>query len=129
MGFKLIWHDRGVTKQYFGILTGDDILDSVQQVEADERFDDLRYTINDFTGIDDVLLESFSPDLVDMVAAIDKAAYKANPNIRIPIVTTHADVERMAKQYAESDLNVYPTKIVSTLDAAYAWLGIAPLAF
>jgi hypothetical protein len=45
MGFKLIWHDRGVTKQYFGILTGDDILDSVQQVEAEERFDDLRYAM------------------------------------------------------------------------------------
>ena len=126
MGFKLIWHDGGVTKRYFGSLTGVDILTSVQQVEADERFDGLRFAISDFTGIDGVLLESFSDDLVEMVAAIDKAASNANPNIRIPIVTTHADIDRMARQYAASEFNVYPTKIVSTLDAAYAWLGIAP---
>jgi hypothetical protein len=126
MGFNLIWHERGVTKRYFGALTGQDVLNSVQEVEADERFDDIRYVINDFTAIDSVALESFSSDLIDLIAAIDKAAYSANPRIRIPIVTTNPDIERMSRHYADSDLNAYPTKIVATLDAAYAWLGIAP---
>lgn len=97
---------------------------SMRQSEADARFDSLRYVINDFLGIDGVLIEQFPPELIDEIAATDMAAFTTNPNIRIAVVAVDPDVLALAQSYIDSELRAYPTRLFHTLADARAWLEL-----
>jgi hypothetical protein len=125
MAFELIWHPHhGLTKRFSGWVSGNDMLLSMQQSEADARFDSLRYVINDFLGIDGVLIEQFPPELIDEIAATDMAAFTTNPNIRIAVVAVDPDVLALAQSYIDSELRAYPTRLFNTLADARAWLEL-----
>ena len=120
MPYRNEWEPRGVLKRFTGHITADEILQSVVEIEADPRFDELRYVINDMldvTGVDAHMSHA------DEIAAIDGAAARSNANIRVAIVATRADVLALSRRYAESDLNRYPTRIFSTMAEARAWTG------
>lgn len=121
MGYELTWESRGAVKRFFGHVTGNDVLQSVINVESDERFDRLRYVINDFleaTGL------TVSASELDEIAAIDGAAALVNRNIRIAIVTTNPEIISASDQYAKSPMNAYPTRIFPTVNEARTWLGV-----
>ena len=120
MAYELHWQVRGVVKRYFGTVTAKDIVESVIDVERSPRFDSIRYVINDFLGAE--ALDATGLDIEEL-AAIDRGAFATNPNIRIAVVTRRADVAGLATQYAESPVNVYPTRVFASLQDAQAWLG------
>lgn len=121
MGRVICWEaPDGVLKRYFGHVTDSEVLEGNQQVEADPRFDELRYVVNDFT--DCTSLETSSPD-VEAIAAIDGAAAVSNSRIRIAIVATHVDVLAVSRAYASSSRNPYDTRIFESVDEARAWLA------
>lgn len=119
MSYELIWETKGVVKRFFGHLTSDELLDAGVKVEADARFVNLQYVINDFlacTGL------SVHPVVVDHIAVLDRAASHTNPNIRISLVATLPEIIAAANQYALSNLHPYSTRIFSTLEDARAWV-------
>lgn len=120
MSHEIIWESHGVVKRFFGEVTDHDMMQSVIETESDARFDDLRYTINDFLGITGF---SFGLSEIDDIAIIDKGASMTNPRIRIAVVTTSPDIVKLATHYANSPMNAYPTKIFTSLADARAWLG------
>lgn len=120
MSYEIIWESHGVIKRFIGEVTDLDMMKSVIDTESDSRFDDLRYTINDFlemTGF------SFGLAEIDDIAIIDKGASMTNPRIRIAVVTTSPDIVNFAIHYANSPLNAYPTKIFTSLADARAWIA------
>lgn len=119
MSYELIWESRGVIKRYFGVLTSTDLVEPVERTEADPRFDDLRYVINDFLAVERLELAPFD---VEYVAAVDHAAAKSNHDIWIAVVTTASDVIAVVERYADLSQNAYPTKIFDTMAQARAWL-------
>jgi hypothetical protein len=119
MGYDIRWQHRGVVKRFHGRLTSEDMLQSVVDIEADPRFDDLRWVINDFLAVTEVACHA---EVVDDISAIDAAAAMSNPHIRIAVVTDSPAITAMATQYAESDMNAYPTRIFPTFDDATDWL-------
>ena len=119
MPYKLIWEHRGVIKHFSGFVTGPEIFQAGMDAEGDSRFDDYRYAINDFL---DCTGSSISPDLVDEVAAVDLVAARVNRKIRIAVVATAPEIIVAATQYANSPMNVYPTRIFSNRKDARAWL-------
>ncbi len=124
MGYEIVWESRGAYKRFFGDVTDDELMQCLISIESDSRFDDLRYVVNDFLKV-----ESFavSEESVRVMSAIDKAASSTNPNIRIAIVATDAQIRALAKLYAHSPLNVYPTEIFQDIGAARGWLAqVAP---
>jgi hypothetical protein len=126
VSYEINWEPRGVVKRYFGCLTGHDLLQAVVDTEADARFDDYRYVINDFLAIEAVDLADAD---IEQIAAIDKAAARINPNIRIAIVATLPEVLALANQYVDSPLGAYPTRVFARMTDARAWLGtVAALA-
>lgn len=121
MGYAIIWEPpAGVIKRYYGEVTGDELLESVLQTEGDLRFDVYRYVINDFT---DCTALSVSEDVLEEIAAIDKAAYHLNPRIGIAIVATHPQTVAAAEAYVNSPLRLYPTQIFSSMEEARRWLN------
>ena len=119
MSYEIVWEPRGVVKRFFGQLTSNDMMLSVAETEGDARFDDLRFVINDFLGVSDVM--SSHRD-VEEIAAIDSIAAMTNPRIRVAIVTTLPIVVEMAEGYINSPLNKYPTKMFQTLEDARTWI-------
>lgn len=124
MPYELVWQPSGVVKRFFGWVTGVDLIRSLEQSEADSRFDTLRYVINDFLDIDGIRMETIGPDLIEELAAIDHAAAGINPNIQIAIVAKDNNLSTLAQGYIDSDLRSYPTQLFSTLSAAEAWLKL-----
>lgn len=122
MPYRLVWESQGVIKKFFGHVTSDELFQAGIDTEADPRFDDYRYVINDFvecTGF------SVSPEVVDEIAAIDEAAAKINHSIRIAVVASLPEIIDAANQYASSPMNAYPTRIFTTRQEARIWLGLS----
>jgi len=119
VGYELSWESKGLVKRFFGDVTDKQFIDAVIESECDARFDGLRHVINDFRDVESFV---FTPDDVDYVAAIDNAAAVSNPHIRIAVITSKPEIIALARQYAESPMNVYPTRIFATLADARAWL-------
>jgi hypothetical protein len=121
MPYELAWEPNGVVKRFFGHVTSAELLKAGTDTEGDARFDGYRYVINDFldcTGFD------ITTDVVDEIAAIDEAASAINSKIRIAVVATAPEIIAAATQYANSPMNVYPTRLFSTQADARSWLAL-----
>lgn len=120
MPFDLVWEAEGVTKVFKGHLSFNEVMRSSRLVEGDERFDSIRFVINDLRGVEGI---EVSQNEVDEIVAVDAAASVSNKQIRLAAVVTEESILALDKSYAESPYNTYPFKIFSTIEAARAWLG------
>ena len=121
MSYELRWHPGGVTKYFFAKVTNEDMLLSVYESEADPRFENLRYVINDFldiTGCD------FEAPIAERIAIQDRGAAFTNAKTRIAVVTTHPQVIAAAEAYSASPMNIYQTRIFPTMTEARQWLSV-----
>ena len=116
------WEETGAVKRFFGAVTALEVMQSVVEIEGDARLDDIRYVINDLLAA-----TAFSCDSteVDEIAAIAKASALSNSRIMIAIVATMPEITTGARQYVESPMNVYQTRIFSTLAEARVWIAEA----
>lgn len=122
MHYTITWTETGVTWTYTGLLTGNEILKSNDEIYGDPRFDDLRYQIVDMTDA-----TSFEVSEVEMkqMAHLDKAAARTNPNIRLAVVAPSGAAREVADAYANnSNGAVWESKIFESLDEAKTWLEI-----
>jgi len=119
MAFKLNWEAHGVVKDFSGAVTVEEIQVATLQVEASDRFDTCRYVINDFSACVSITVNHA---IIKQVAAVDGAAMRTNPNIKIAVVTTMPEVIEMAEAYANSPHHSYPTRLFSTMEAARLWV-------
>jgi hypothetical protein len=121
--YEIAWQQpNGLIKRHFGHVTSSEVLAANVQAEADARFDDLNYVINDFrdcTGL------TVSPDDIAEIAAIDKAASKTNPHIRIAVVATNSEVLAAATAYANDPLTTFTVRLFSSMNDACSWLGVS----
>lgn len=124
MGYEIHWESpRGVIKRLFGLVTGDELLASAVQVEADPHFDTLRYVINDFRDCTGLSVEAHQ---IEEMAAIDSVAAFTNPQINIAIVATLPEILVGADAYAMDPATVFPTRVFTSMDEAKAWALLPP---
>lgn len=120
MAYTNNWESKGVYKVFSGDVDGQQALHSIVEIEADHRFDEIRYVINDFLNVTEV---SATERDIALMAAIDRAASMTNPNIRIAVVTTEERVRNLAIKYSELMRGCpYQTRLFETVDAARLWV-------
>lgn len=124
MAYEILWETGGVNKHFHGHVTDDELIQSLVQVESDPRFDSIRYVINDFLQVEDFTV---SEDGVLMASAIDRGAAQSNPHIRIAVVATDTQVHALAKLYAASPVNAYPTEVFLNDCEARRWISATSL--
>lgn len=124
MDYQLTWEPEGVYKKLSGFVTANELLHSVTDVQCDQRFDDMRYVITDFTGTTGhALSEGSFADL----AAIHYGAQVSNPNCRIVFVTPDEALAKIIKDTLMSPhLISYVVEVKSTLAEARNWLDSQP---
>ena len=118
MSYALRWEPRGVVKVFYGRVTEGELWDSVRAVHGDFRFDSLRWVINDFLEANEVTISRAIPD---EIAAVDAAAARTNPRVRVAFVAANPVLRKLAEQYVNSTLNSYPSRVFATMSEARDW--------
>lgn len=122
MSSELIWEARGLYRRYYGIANDAEVAGDTFVLESCPQFEELRYTILDFLGIEGFTL--INPSFIDEAAAIDSAAAMSHPNLKVAVVTDSPEIRELAEQYIAHPLNAYPTGIFASLEEARKWVAI-----
>jgi len=129
LSYQIIWEQHGVVEQFSGSITSAQILSCNESVCADSRFDAIRYQIHDLLDVSMAEITDIAEtlQLVERIAATDKAAAKSNPKVRIAIVTRHETLGTLASFYSsELSNSSWTCEIFESVAAARKWLGAPP---
>lgn len=118
MPFNSAWEGRGVLTTWTGHATGDELVAYLLAGQANPEFDNVRYSLHDFTACTGT---EFSSESIEILAALDAAGASSNPHIRIAVVADRADVLAMVREYIGTALSPYPVQVFPSLEAARAW--------
>lgn len=120
MPFTTTWEKTGIYTQWTGHSTSSEMIEFLAGVQANHRFDEVRYSIHDFSACESYQLDE---EETEFVAALDRAGATTNSKIRIAVVTTNRDVLEMVSCYQRASLSLYSVKIFDTLAEAREWLA------
>ena len=119
MPCEIEWKPNGVVKHLTGSVSAEQLLRAIVDTQGDPRFDRLRYVVADCLDCADFI---FHPSEIQEMAALGKAGFISNRNIRIAIVATLPAAIAGATQYASSPLNAFPTRIFGSREEAEQWI-------
>lgn len=86
MPCTLQWEPPLVTGTFTGIVTVAEFLGAAQEINADSRFDELRYIVSDFTDMAGHTIDL--DDIAESLAVMGIGGMATNPNIQVVIITT-----------------------------------------
>lgn len=115
MPFEISWEPRGVYRRYFGQLSGHDLVASFSATHDDERFERLRYNINDFLGVEGLDLDE---SVLVHVAAVTHGAFVSNPKIKAAVVITQPELLAALAKFRQLGGSPYTLGVFETLAAA-----------
>ncbi|WP_300054739.1 hypothetical protein [Malikia sp.] len=123
MTCEIVWEHKGVYKRLSGHVSADEFVRSVETIQADPRFDDIRYVINDFSAVTGHELDE---DMLIELAAIQYGAQASNPQVRAVYVGTDPRLtQRLESILLEGPQHpVYRVTLFETLPQARDWLQI-----
>lgn len=120
MSCEIVWEHKGVHKRLSGHVSASEFLRSVESIQADPRFDEVRYVINDFSAVTSHELDE--QQLLEL-AAIQYGACASNPQVRAVYIGTDAELARRLRSILiDSQRLVYQVVLFDTLPQARDWL-------
>lgn len=119
MPYSILWETHGVYKQFSGVVTGAELLRSVEEVASDTRFARLRYEVSDYLAADET---QFSQDALNDIRAIRIGSFQRNPQIKVAIVTLDAQIQQRIYTTVAARLTLHQTRVFSAVADANAWL-------
>ena len=122
MTCETIWENKGVLKRLSDHVSAEEFVRSVEAIQADPRFDDIRYVINDFSQVSSHELDA---DLLQELAAIQYGAQASNPQVRAVYVGLGGDpvlAQLLQAILISSQPSIYRVTLFDTLPQARDWL-------
>ncbi len=120
MPYNNFWEKNGVYRKYNNYITGTEILQAIEDVHNDIRFDSISYVINDLLNVSKY---DISDKDIKTIAVIDSAAALSNENIKVAIVATQTDFEEMYPLYNElASKSSFAHEIFTSLAEARNWV-------
>ena len=120
MPYSLFWEPNGVYKKFTGLVTGSELVRSVNEVANDIRFADAHYEISDYLSAQHT---DFSQDALNEVRAVRIGSISRNPGIRVAIVTLDTQIQQRIYSTIAARLTLHQTKVFSSLPEAEVWVG------
>lgn len=120
MPYSTEWEPRVVIWTFWGVVTGEELLRSNQEIYGDERFDALAFQIVDLTDV-----ESFEVSRDDMMvlAATDRAASRSNGDVRIAVAAHDELIRELSRCYEEATLlSPWQHRVFDSLAEARGWI-------
>ncbi len=119
MPYHVEWEDRGVYVHFHGISDANEVMAMLEEVAADERFDDLRYHISDYSDLlDHVVVNS----QIKEILALEEAQRLSNPMIWCAVVTPDASVRSSLEYWCAAGGPSSRRGVFPTAAAARAWI-------
>lgn len=123
MPYEMHWEaNTGLHKRFYGVLTVDDVIKSSIELHRHRNFDQLKYSINDFSEVTG-LATGMNTSQLDDLTAPSIGASMCNPNLHVAIVTQNEQLQELARRYMSAASDVWPAEIFPTLDAARQWIA------
>jgi len=129
LSYQISWEKHGVVQKFYDFISAAELVSCNEDIYGDSRFDSIHYQILDLIDVRAAETSDTTEALrvVQRVAAIDSAAAKTNPNVKIAVVARLESLGSLASLYS-SELADSPwvCEIFETVAAARQWLGAAP---
>ena len=119
MTYKLDWESNGIYWEYYGKVSGKEIIEASTTIYGDERFDTLKYKLVNFLGAESINIDD---DEVALIAYQHRAAERSNPNIKNAIVIK-SNIQLADKFAAFFTDSPWDVQVFQDLDEANNWLG------
>ena len=120
MPYVLEWLDRGVVFRYSGVLSGEEMIRSNQDLYDDPRFKDLRFQIVDFLSVQH--FDGTSAD-IRQIADSDSKAAQINSDMYVVGVTNQKIIHGFFRMYElASGASPWHASLCERMDEAIAWL-------
>jgi len=129
LSYQISWEKHGVVEKFYDFITPRELISCNEDVCRDSRFDAIKYQLFDLAEVK--LAETTDTAkalrLVQRIAAIDNAAAKSNPNVKIAVVTRIESLGSLASFYSlELSDSSWVCEIFETEEAAREWLAVPP---
>lgn len=122
MPYALHWETHGVYKEFSGVVTGAELVQSVVDVASHVKFRSLVYEVSDYLS---AVETDFSQDALNEVRALRIGSFKTNPNIKVAIITLDPLIQQRIYSMIAARLTLHQTRVFSATAEANAWLGRA----
>ena len=120
MPYSLNWEAQGVYKKFTGLVSGEELVRSVNEVANDARFSHAHYEVSDYLDAD---TSGLSQDALNEVRALRIGSFSRNLYIRVAIVTRDPEIQRRIFSTIAARMALHQIRIFSSLAEANAWLG------
>jgi hypothetical protein len=120
MPYEITWERSGVYRRYFGDVSIDERRQSFDRICADPRFDELRYAISDYLGVDSY---EISDEATEEIAAMHVGPLLTNPNIIIAAVAVDERIIAAIQHFISLKFISQPYHVFPTVDAARRWIS------
>ena len=115
MSFKHHWHAHILYKRFSGLVTAEEFMQSVQLVQSDSRFEQLRFSVNDFSA---ATLPPLTDEQLLTFAAFGLGA--AHSKVSIVVITGDGHAREMAERYGR--LSPFALQVFASFEQAAAAL-------
>jgi hypothetical protein len=123
MKYLTKWEPDGLITIFKGRLNINDLRNAVAQFQADERFENAKYSIWDVTAAD--MSDILQKDMLALVA-VDYGAGKTLPEHKLGVVATDPHAINLNNYYIEKSVacgSTWDVKIFDTQTAANKWIN------
>lgn len=121
MAWEVIWEPKGVWRRFSGTLSLQDVISAIKAVQADPRYDSLRYAINDYTAVEELIhREDLVRGLDDILGQVIGGSF-TNNNLVTAIVATQPEIIALSQGFLGGTLP-YPATLCATTEAGRAWI-------
>jgi len=119
MAHMVEWDGNNVMVQLSGAISLSEITDVTIEVNSDDRFVHMKYSIYDFTNVSDMI--SKNRDFSNIVQ-MDKSSAQWKKQLKIANVSNNRDILEVTEEYAIRVLETsWDVQNFATIDEARAW--------
>lgn len=119
MAHIIKWEKNGLYRQFTGMVSGDEILESNFEIHVHPEFSDIKYIINDFLGVTEY---SIKHSHTKAYAESDKIIAETKGKLNIAIVVNQDELLELANGYRQQMIdNKFKCHIFQTVAEARVW--------
>ena len=124
MPYSTAWEPGGVIWTFWGVVSGEEILRSNQEIYGDARFDELKYQIVDLTRVE--RFDATRDDMA-MIASNDIAAARSNPRVRVAVAARDELIRELSVFYETASAgSPWRQRIFDSVREARSWVTRPP---
>ena len=115
----MLWKPTNLYRKFTGDVTAEEILKSNFDLQLHPRFAEIKYIINDFTEVENLLVQI---EHTKIYASTDDIISDTKGLFKIAIVVTKKEHQDLAESYRQSmENNLFECEIFSTVAEAHKW--------